>query len=39
MDERLDFRFEIPQPPKGPLIELTPEEAEKILIKNVNGNN
>jgi len=35
MDKRLDFRFQIPQPPKGPLIELTPAETESILIKNV----
>jgi tetratricopeptide (TPR) repeat protein len=36
MDKRLDFRFEIQKPASGPLIELSPAEAEKILIKNVN---
>src|SRR5262245_3667927 len=33
MEKRLDFRFEVPRPPKGPLEELTAEEAEKLLLK------
>lgn len=35
MDKRMDFRFEVPGPAKGPLIGLTHDEAEKILIRNV----
>ncbi|MEI9866354.1 MAG: tetratricopeptide repeat protein [Limisphaerales bacterium] len=36
MDKRLDFRFQIPKPPDGPLIELTPDETEKFLIQKVD---
>lgn len=33
MDKRLDFRFEIATPPAGPLVELTGDEAERILLR------
>lgn len=36
MGERLDFRFEVPQPHKGPLVELTAVEAEKLLLKRLD---
>jgi tetratricopeptide (TPR) repeat protein len=32
MSERLDFRFSLPQAPKGPLVELSNAEAEKMLL-------
>lgn len=32
MEERLDFRFELPQPPAGPLVALSNREVEKILL-------
>jgi tetratricopeptide (TPR) repeat protein len=35
MDKRLDFQFSIPRPPEGPLVELSAEEAEKILLRRV----
>src|SRR5260221_2334816 len=35
MDTRLDFRFEIPAQPKGPLIEMSAAEVEKSLLKRV----
>ena len=35
MDKRLDFRFSIPLPPEGPLVELSPEEAERMLLRRV----
>ncbi len=33
MEKRLDFRFEIPARPKGPLIEMSAAEMEKLLLK------
>jgi tetratricopeptide (TPR) repeat protein len=33
MDKQLDFRFALPRPPEGPLVELSAEEAEKVLLK------
>jgi tetratricopeptide (TPR) repeat protein len=36
MNKSLDFRFEIPQPPKGPLTELSAAEAEKFLLKKLD---
>src|SRR5208283_3624639 len=33
MEGRLDFRFSIPRPPDGPLVELSAEDAEKMLLK------
>jgi tetratricopeptide (TPR) repeat protein len=36
MEKRLDFRFEIPKPPGGPLVELSAEEAEKMLLKKLD---
>ena len=33
MDKRLDFRFEIPRPPAGPVVELSNEQAEKMLLE------
>jgi tetratricopeptide (TPR) repeat protein len=30
---QLDFRFSIPQPPAGPLLELSAAEVEKMLLK------
>jgi tetratricopeptide (TPR) repeat protein len=33
MDKRLDFQFSIPQPPEGPLVEMSAEEMEKTLLK------
>ena len=35
MEQRLDFRFEIPRPPEGPLIEMSAAEMEKTLLKRV----
>src|SRR5690242_15552024 len=32
MQRRLDFRFSVPSPPKGPLVELSIDEAEKVLL-------
>jgi len=32
-----DFRFSIPQPPTGPLVQLSAAEAEKILLKRLEG--
>jgi tetratricopeptide (TPR) repeat protein len=37
MDKRLDFRFEIPRPPCGPVVELSNAEAEKILLDKLAG--
>ena len=34
-EQRLDFRFEIPRPPEGPLIEMSAAEMEKTLLKRV----
>ena len=36
MDSRLDFRYSIPRPPDGPVVELSAEEAEKMLLKNLD---
>jgi tetratricopeptide (TPR) repeat protein len=33
MDKRLDFRFEIPKPPDGPVVEMTASEAEAMLLQ------
>ncbi|SRR6266404_3253856 len=33
MEKRLDFRFEIPRRPEGPLVEFSAAEAEKLLLK------
>ena len=33
MDQRLDFRFSIPAPAEGPLVELSAQEAEKMLLQ------
>ncbi len=35
MEKRLDFRFEIPAQPKGPLIEMSAAQMEKTLLKRV----
>jgi tetratricopeptide (TPR) repeat protein len=37
MEKRLDFRFDIPRPPQGPVIELSNAEAEKILLDKLAG--
>jgi len=39
MDERLDFRFSLPAKPDGPLVELSNEEAEKMLLKKLDESN
>ena len=36
MDSRLDFRYSIRRPPDGPVVELSAEEAEKMLLKNLD---
>jgi len=33
MEKPLDFRFELPRPPAGPLVEVSSEEMEKLLLK------
>src|SRR5262249_49050414 len=33
MERPLDFRFELPQPPAGPLVEVSSHEMEKLLLK------
>ncbi len=33
MDKRFDFRFALPRPPEGPLVEMSAEEVEKVLLK------
>jgi tetratricopeptide (TPR) repeat protein len=33
MEKPLDFRFELPQPPAGPLVEVSSLEMEKMLLK------
>jgi tetratricopeptide (TPR) repeat protein len=33
MNQRLDFRFSIPPRPEGPLVELSSDEIEKMLLK------
>lgn len=37
MEKRLDFRFSLPNPPNGPLVELSVEEAEKVLLKKLEA--
>lgn len=36
MDKRMDFRFEVPPPPNGPLVELSIRETEKLLLNNLD---
>jgi tetratricopeptide (TPR) repeat protein len=36
MSQRLDFRFSIPKPPPGAVVELSNEEAEKMLLKKLD---
>jgi tetratricopeptide (TPR) repeat protein len=36
MSEQINFRFAIPRPPEGPLVELSSAEAEKILLKRLD---
>ena len=33
MAERLDFKFQVPAPPTGPVVELTLEESQKLLLQ------
>jgi tetratricopeptide (TPR) repeat protein len=33
MEKPLDFRFELPRPPGGPLVEISSHEMEKLLLK------
>jgi tetratricopeptide (TPR) repeat protein len=33
MERPLDFRFELPRPPVGPLVEVSSQEMEKLLLK------
>jgi tetratricopeptide (TPR) repeat protein len=33
MNERLEFRFSVPRAPDGPLVELSNEEVEKMLLR------
>ena len=33
MENPLDFRFELPRPPVGPLVEVSSQEMEKLLLK------
>jgi tetratricopeptide (TPR) repeat protein len=33
MEKPLDFRFELPRPPAGPLVEVSSQEMEKLLLK------
>ncbi|MGA2750336.1 MAG: tetratricopeptide repeat protein [Verrucomicrobiota bacterium] len=33
MERPLDFRFELPRPPSGPLVEMSSQEMEKLLLK------
>jgi tetratricopeptide (TPR) repeat protein len=39
MDQRLDFRFSVPRAPAGPLVELSGDEAEKMLLKKLGESN
>lgn len=32
MDKRLDFRYAIPAPPEGAVVQLSPQEAERFLL-------
>jgi len=36
MEKPLDFRFELPQPPAGPLVEVSSHEMEKLLLKQLD---
>jgi tetratricopeptide (TPR) repeat protein len=36
MDKRMDFRFEVPPLPDGPLVELSIRETEKLLLNNLD---
>jgi tetratricopeptide (TPR) repeat protein len=33
MEKPLDFRFELPRPPAGPLVEVSSQEMERLLLK------
>ena len=35
MEQRLDFRFDVPNPPEGPLTELSAKEMEQTLLRRV----
>jgi tetratricopeptide (TPR) repeat protein len=37
METPLDFRFELPRPPGGPLVEVSSVEMEKFLLKRLDG--
>ncbi len=37
MDQQLNFRFSIPRAPAGPLVELSLQEAEKLLLKELES--
>jgi tetratricopeptide (TPR) repeat protein len=37
MEKPLDFRFELPRPPGGPLVELSSLEMEKFLLKRLEA--
>ena len=36
METPLDFRFELPRPPGGPLLEVSSLEMEKFLLKRLD---
>jgi len=36
MESRLDFRYSIPAPPEGPLVRLSVQEAERLLLENLS---
>jgi len=36
VDKRLDFRFEVPPTRKGPVVALTYQEAEKLLLNKLD---
>jgi len=36
MDNQMSFRFAIPRPPEGPLVEMSAEEMEKALLKRLD---
>lgn len=37
MEKSLNFRFEMPQGPQGPVVELTNEQAEKLLLQKLES--
>ncbi len=37
MEKRLDFRIEIPRPPPGPVVELSLEQTEKLLLEELSA--